>query len=303
VPAVRKVYADAVRVARGDVGALISGESGTGKEVLARYLHAASPRAGRAFVALNCAALPRDLLEAELFGIERGVATGVEARPGKFELAHEGTLFLDEIGDMSLETQAKLLRVLQERTVHRLGGVAPRPADTRVVAATNRDMKGLLAEHAFREDLYFRIATWTAELPPLRERRPDIPGLAAHFLSREASRLGVKVAGISRAALDRLVAHEWPGNVRQLENEMARAVLFLADGELLDTGRLSPEIRSANPLSRGGRLEDTLAHVEREEIRKALEAEDGDVGKAAERLGLGRSTLYRRMKQLGLVED
>jgi DNA-binding NtrC family response regulator len=300
-PAVRGVYADAARVARGDVGVLISGESGTGKEVLARYLHAASPRAGRAFVALNCAALPRDLLEAELFGIERGVATGVEARPGKFELAHEGTLFLDEIGDMSLDTQAKLLRVLQERTVHRLGSVAARPADVRIVAATNREMKALLAERLFREDLYFRIATWTAELPPLRRRREDIPNLAVHFLTREAARVGVRVAGVSRAALDRLLAHDWPGNVRQLENEMARAVLFLSDGELLEAGRLSPEIGRAVPAAAGTRLEDALAQVERDEIRKALDSEAGDVGRAAERLGLGRSTLYRRMKVLGLA--
>jgi transcriptional regulator with PAS, ATPase and Fis domain len=302
VASVLKVYADAARVARGDVGALVSGESGTGKEVLARYLHAASPRAGRAFVALNCAALPRDLLEAELFGIERGVATGVEARAGTFELAHEGTLFLDEIGDMSLETQAKLLRVLQEKSVHRLGGVAARPADVRVVAATNRDMQGLLSERLFREDLYFRIATWTVELPPLRERREDIPSLAVYFLTREAARIGVRVAGISRAALDRLVSHEWPGNIRQLENEMARAVLFLADGELLDSARLSPGIDRSTP-ELTGRLDERLAQVEREEIRKAVEACDGDVGRAAERLGMGRSTLYRRMHALGLAGD
>jgi DNA-binding NtrC family response regulator len=301
VPSVQRLYADAARVARGDVGVLISGESGTGKEVLARFLHAASPRAGRAFVALNCAALPRDLLEAELFGIERGVATGVEARAGKFELAHEGTLFLDEIGDMSLETQAKLLRVLQERSVHRLGSVAARPADVRIVAATNRDMKALLSERLFREDLYFRIATWTVELPALRMRREDIPGLAVHFLTREAARIGVGVAGISRAALDRLVSHDWPGNIRQLENEMARAVLFLGDGELLDSGRLAPEVGRAAPARGGGRLEDTLAQVEGEEIRKAVEAEGGDVERAAERLGMGRSTLYRRMRALGLA--
>ena len=300
-PLVRQAYSDAARVARGDVGVLIGGESGTGKEVLARYVHAASRRAARAFVALNCAALPRDLLEAELFGIEKGVATGVEARAGKFELAHGGTLFLDEIGDMSLETQAKLLRVLQERTVHRLGGVNARPADVRIVAATNRDMRALRAEGLFREDLYFRIATWSVDLPPLRARRQDIANLAVHFLTREAERAGVRVAGISRAALSRLTAYDWPGNVRQLENEMARCVLFLADGELLDSSRLAPELRQGEPAARTGRLEEVLASVEREEIRKALEACEGDVGRAAELLGLGRSTLYRRLRSLGLL--
>jgi DNA-binding NtrC family response regulator len=300
-PLVRQAYTDAARVARGDVGVLIGGESGTGKEVLARYVHAASRRASRPFVALNCAALPRDLLEAELFGIEKGVATGVEARAGKFELAHGGTLFLDEIGDMSLETQAKLLRVLQERTVHRLGGVGARPADVRIVAATNRNMRALRADGLFREDLYFRIATWSVELPPLRARRPDIANLAVHFLAREAERAGVRVAGISRAALSRLTAYDWPGNVRQLENEMARCVLFLSDGELLDSGRLAPELRQAEPAARPGRLEEVLASVEREEIRKALDACGGDVGRAAELLGLGRSTLYRRLRSLGLL--
>jgi DNA-binding NtrC family response regulator len=291
------------RVAPSDSPVLITGESGTGKEVLARYVHEASTRSTGPFVALNCAALPRDLLEAELFGIERGVATGVEARAGRFELAHGGTLFLDEIGDMSLETQAKLLRVLQERTVHRLGGVGARPADARIVAATNRDMRGLLAERLFREDLFFRIATWTAELPPLRRRRADIPNLAAYFLAREGARSGVRVAGVSEAALERLVGHEWPGNVRQLENEMARAVLFLSDGELLDSSRLSPGLRASPPASgrRTGTLEDVLAGVERDEIGNALAACGQDVGKAAERLGLGRSTLYRRMRELGLA--
>jgi DNA-binding NtrC family response regulator len=303
VAEVQRLYEDAARVSRGDIGVLVCGESGTGKEILARYVHAASPRAQGPFVALNCAALPRDLLETELFGIEKGVATGVDARPGKFELAHGGTLFLDEIGDMALETQAKILRVLQEGAVHRLGAVAARKADVRIVAATNRDMDRLLAERAFREDVYYRIATWTVRLPPLRERRADIPNLAAHFLAREAERAGVRARGISRAALDALARYDWPGNIRQLEKEMARAVLFLADGELLDTSRLSPQVRqpTGEPgTGTGTRLADILERAEREEIVAALARCGGDVEKAAEVLDLGRSTLYRRMKALGI---
>jgi DNA-binding NtrC family response regulator len=304
VRAVQDIFAAAARVAAGDVGVLIRGESGTGKEVLARYIHAASPRAGERFVALNCAALPRDLLEAELFGIERGVATGVEPRPGKFEQADGGTLFLDEIGDMALETQVRILRALQAGEVYRIGGGTPRQARVRVLAATHQDIARMRAEGSFREDLYYRIAAWEVELPPLRRRRADIPNLAAHFLARCASRRGLALRGISHAALELLVGCGWPGNIRQLENEMARAVLFLGDGELLDTRRLSPEVqlgaRRDGPGGDGGSLAEVLARVERGEIAKALAAHGGDVGAAAVALGLGRSTLYRRMRVLGV---
>jgi DNA-binding NtrC family response regulator len=301
VPEVHRLFAEAARVARGDVGVLVCGESGTGKELLARFLHAASPRARGPFVALNCAALPRDLLETELFGIERGVATGVDARPGKFELAHDGTLFLDEIGDMALETQARILRVLQEGEVFRIGGSAPRPAAVRTVSATHRDLARLRAEGRFREDLYYRIATWTAEVPPLRRRRADIPNLAAHFLMREAEARGVRVGGISRAAVDALVAYDWPGNVRQLEKEMSRAVLFLEDGELLDRARLAPELRRPAAGGPAGSLPERLRAVERDAVEAALSAAGGDVERAAAALGMGRSTLYRRLKHLGLA--
>jgi len=302
-PAVRSLYREAERIAVGTVSVLIRGESGTGKEVLARYIHSASARAEGPLVTLNCAALPVDLLEAELFGVEKGVATGVDGRPGRFESADGGTLFLDEIGDMSPQTQARILRVLQEGEVYRLGGQHPRPASVRVISATNRDLERLLDDGRFRSDLYHRIADWVVELPPLRERRADIPQLAAHFLAAAAAEQGIRPAGISRAALDLLARYHWPGNIRQLQREMARAALFLADGELLESARLQPAIRGAGDAAEGGRpatLRETLDGVEREAIRLALEATGGDIPATARRLGVGRSTLYRRMAALGL---
>jgi transcriptional regulator with AAA-type ATPase domain len=299
VPAVRQIYEVAARVAAGNISVLILGESGTGKEVLARYLHGASAGARGPFLALNCASLPRDLLESELFGIERGVATGVDARPGKFEQADGGTLFLDEIGDMAVETQAKILRVLQCGEVFRLGGREPRKVAVRIVAATNRDLHELLRGGGFRTDLYHRLAGWVAELPPLRQRRADVPNLAAFFLAHHAAERGVRVAGISRAAIAALTAYSWPGNVRELENEIARAVLFLEDGELLDTARLSEAVRAARDRADGSTLAAVLERVERDEIALALAAA-GSVEAAAARLGMSRATLYRRIKELGI---
>ncbi len=299
-PAVLRIYADAAHVARGDISVLIRGESGTGKEVLARYVHAASPRSGGVFVTLNCAALPRDLLEAELFGVEKGAATGVEARPGRFELADGGTLFLDEVGDMAPETQARILRVLQEGEVYRLGASQARSADVRVISATNRDLDAMLASGAFRSDLFHRIADWDVTLPPLRARRADIPNLAAHFLEREAARHGIRAAGISRAAMEALTAYPWPGNIRQLEREMARVVLFLEDGQLLERAHLHRAIREGAVAPAGAGLQAILDDAERRAIGEALEAAGGDVPAAAEALGLARSTLYRRIKALGI---
>jgi len=300
VPEMRRIYEEAAQMARTDVGVLVCGESGTGKEVLARYLHRASPRAAGPFVAINCASLPRDLLESELFGIEKGVATGVERRRGKFELADGGTLFLDEIGDMALETQAMILRVLQEGEVYRIGAAAPQQVSVRVVAATNQDLDELIATGRFRQDLFFRIATWIVHLPALRHRREDIANLAAFFLTRTALRQGRSVRGISRAAINALMAYDWPGNIRQLENEMARAVAFVTEGGLLESSRLSPEIM-AGPSSRADTpLAERLQSLERREILRTLRLFDGDTAAAAETLGIPRSTLYRRMKALGI---
>jgi len=297
---VREIYSQAGRIAGGRVSVLIKGESGTGKELLARYIHAASERAGARLVTLNCAALPRDLLESELFGVERGVATGVEARAGKFESAHGSTLFLDEIGDMAPETQARILRVLQEGEVHRIGATQARPADVRVLSATNRDLDAMLEDGRFRRDLYHRIADWVVEVPPLRQRRADIPNLAAHFLAEACCERGLRVAGISRDAVEALITYDWPGNVRELQKEMRRVALFLEEGELLDTARLQAKITRARSTGSGDALKDVLERAERDHIVRVLDECGGMVAEAAERLAMGLSTLYRRMKALGI---
>ncbi|MEM1249609.1 MAG: sigma 54-interacting transcriptional regulator [Acidobacteriota bacterium] len=294
-PGTRQLYAQGARVAPSHIGIMICGESGTGKEVFARYVHAASSRSQAPLVCVNCAALPRDLLESELFGIEKGVATGVDSRPGIFEQADGGTVFLDEIGDMPLETQALLLRVLQEKEVVRIGGRRPRSAEVRVLAATNRDLDELLETGRFREDLYYRIATWIARLPSLRERTGDLPNLAAYFVQREAERLQQGVAGISRGAIDALLAYDWPGNIRQLELEMARAVAFVPSGGIVDSSSLSPEIL-AGPTRAQTTLEEHLEQVERREILRALDLHGQDVNAAANALGISRATLYRKIK-------
>jgi transcriptional regulator of acetoin/glycerol metabolism len=301
-PTVLQLFRLAARVAPGDIGVLILGESGTGKELFARHLHVASGRAS--WVDLNCAALPRDLLESELFGVEKGTATGVEARPGKLELADEGTLFLDEIGDMAAETQAKILRVLQEGEVYRLGASRPRPARARVVAATNRDVQRLVTAGNFRLDLYHRIAGWVVELPPLRQRAADIPSLALGFLAEEGRKLGRRWRGISQAALDALVAYAWPGNIRQLQQEIGRCALFMDEGAVLEASLLAAEIQQGAGVGvdrRDRALADRLEAFERLEIERALAACGGQVAGAAALLGIHRATLYRRLKALGIA--
>jgi DNA-binding NtrC family response regulator len=300
-PYLEEVYRQAARIARGEISVLIQGESGTGKEILARYMHAMSGRPTEKFFALNCAALPRDLLEVELFGIDRAVATGVDARAGKFELADGGTLFLDEIGDMGPETQAKILRVLQEQEVFRLGSNRPLPARVRVLAATNRDVEQMVEAGSFRQDLYHRIASWVVELPPLRRRPADIANLAVHFLEQEARQRKIRIAGISRAAMDELLAHRWPGNVRELKSVMARASLFLDDGEMVESRHLWRTLRREMEQPRRS-LKERIAQFEEQQIRRALETSRGDAAKAAIALGMSRATMYRRMKELGIQD-
>jgi DNA-binding NtrC family response regulator len=303
-----RLYRAAGKVARGDVPVLILGESGVGKEVLSRWLHARSRRASGPFLALNCAALPRDLLEAELFGIERGVATGVEARPGLLERAAGGTVFLDEIGDMAPETQAKVLRVLESTSLYRVGGRNPVPVDVRFVAATNRDLEALVEEGGFRRDLFHRLAAFQVKLPPLRERREEIPGLAARFFHRELERNGLSSPGITRTALGALVRHIWPGNVRELQNEIAKAALLLEPGDPLDVRHLSERIRALARAEQGTRpplltLDETVRRAEREAFSVALASSEGDAACAMEILGVSRTTWYRKLKELGLGES
>ena len=294
-----ELYAQSAQLAQSDLAVLILGQTGTGKELFARHLHRASGLPEARWVALNCAALPDDLLEAELFGIDRGVATGVNERAGCFELADGGTLFLDEIGDMSLSTQAKILRVLQERRVYRVGSRQPRPARVRLVSATNADLEAMVDAGDFRRDLYHRLADWVVTLPSLRERAEDIANLAAHFLSREMRRLGKAFGGLSEASVSALCAYPWPGNVRELEREMMRCALILGDAEPLALTRLQRRILNANPAP-ATTLQGIVESAERAAIAAALAAADGNVDQAADRLGCARSTLYRRIKQLRL---
>lgn len=305
-PEMSRIYRQAGKVARGDVPVLILGESGAGKEVLARWVHARSRRAAGPFLAVNCAALPRELLEAELFGIEKGVATGVDARPGLLERGSGGTVFLDEVGDMAPETQAKVLRVLESTSLFRVGGRAPVPVDVRFVAATNRNLESLVEEGGFRRDLFHRLAAFQVELPPLRERREEIPGLAACFFHREVEKNGVASPGITRAALGALVRYPWPGNVRELQNEIAKAALLLEPGEAFDLQHLSERVRrppgESGPPAVSLTLEETVQRAEREAFAVALAAAGGDAARAMPLLGVSRTTYYRKLKELGLGE-
>lgn len=298
----QRIYRRAARAARSDINVLIRGESGTGKELMARYLHRLSDP-GAPFIAINCAALPTDLLESELFGIERGVATGVDERPGCFEQAHGGILFLDEIGDMAADTQARILRVLQEGEVVRVGGSKPRPARPRVISATNRAVDELVERGDFRLDLLHRISGWEVRLPPLRERPADIANLALYFLGRYARDRKIRVRGISQRALECLQRYHWPGNVRELQQEMHRVSVFLTDGDMLASEDLRAAIRGTAELDGGTTLEARLAAAERSIIRQTLAETEGNMSRAAEILGVARSTLYRRCAQLGLDGD
>ena len=293
------------RVAPSAVPVIVRGETGAGKEPVALTLHASSGRRG-AFVSLSCAAIPSELLEAELFGIEQGVATGVTARAGRFRQAEGGTLFLDEIGEMSPHLQAKLLRALQEKEIHPVGG-EPRSIDVRIVSATNADLDARMQRGDFRPDLYFRLAGCTLEVPALREISEDIPGLVAHFLGRFVADTGTRVHGLTVRALQRLMAYRWPGNVRELEHEMRRLVHMAEDGEVIDVASLAAPIRAAAGPSSNERPEpgglDLAARVrllETDLIREALRRTDGKPTHAARLLGLSRNGLAKKMRRLGI---
>jgi transcriptional regulator with GAF, ATPase, and Fis domain len=291
----RDVLKKATQVAATETTTLLQGESGTGKEVVARWIHRHSPRKAGPFVALNCAALPETLLESELFGYERGAFTGAQvAKPGQIELAAGGVLFLDEVSEMSPSAQAKFLRVLQEREFQRLGGTRPLKANVRVIAATNRDLREAVEEGAFREDLFYRLAVFDILLPPLRERRGDIPLLASAFLEDIGRSLGRPPATLTRDATDLLVTHDWPGNVRELRNALERAAILCGPG-LIAREHLLLHPRRAAPS-----VTDDLKSIERGRIEQVLRETDGNKSRTASRLGLTRSQLYVRLRKYDL---
>jgi DNA-binding NtrC family response regulator len=291
------------RVSKSSATVLIRGESGTGKELIARTIHERSARASGPFVAVNCAAIPENLLESELFGHEKGAFTGaIGRRIGRFERASGGTLFLDEIGDMSLALQAKILRVLQEREVERVGGSGPVSVDVRLIAATHRDLDQDVRAGRFREDLYYRLAVVTVALPALRERGNDLRALTEHYLARYAREYGRPVQAVSREAFTVLQSYKWPGNVRQLRNVIESAVL-LADSDTLLPYHLPPELLLAEAppeLADEGVSLLTLSELERRHIQKVLAASGGQMNVAAEILGIHRNTLRRKLAEYGI---
>jgi two-component system nitrogen regulation response regulator GlnG len=325
-PRMQDVYKTIGRIAGSDVTVLLRGESGTGKELVARAIHHYSRRAGRPFVAVSCAAIPGTLLESELFGHERGAFTDAkERRLGKLELAHGGTFYLDEVGDMPLDLQTKLLRALQERTIERVGGNESIRIDVRVLAATNRDLDGLMKEGKFREDLYYRLNVVTLNLPPLRERRRDIPLLVEHFLGKYAPDLGER--GVAPEALDRLVGHDWPGNVRELENVVQRAIVMATSGVILPEHLPIGPVSAAASVAVDATLEEIIerklldcvrglcsqasanlydlmiALVEKPLLRAVLRETAGNQVRAAQILGINRNTLRKKLTEHGIDPD
>jgi transcriptional regulator with PAS, ATPase and Fis domain len=296
------------QVANTNVSVLIRGESGTGKELVARALHDSGSRADGPFVAVNCAAMPEGLLEAELFGVEKGAATGVAARKGKFESASGGTVFLDEVGDMSPSLQAKLLRVLQERQFERVGGSKPVDVDVRVVAATNRDVVDMMATQQFRSDLYYRLNGVELLLPSLRERREDIPELVQHFIVTCNQQYGRNVRGVQPEALSRLVAHSWPGNIRELRHAVERGVI-VASGDMIDVQDLPAAVTAAGvapPQPQDVRkvrekvLEEAEVPAERSALLESLDRSNWNVTEAARAAGFSRAQFYRLLAKHGI---
>ncbi|MCY1078584.1 sigma-54-dependent transcriptional regulator [Archangium lansingense] len=316
-PQLQEVFKIIDKVADTPSTVLINGESGTGKELIASALHGASSRRDKPFIKINCAAIPHNLLESELFGYERGAFTGaVTSKPGRFELADGGTLFLDEIGEIPVEMQVKLLRALQEGEFERVGGIKTTRVDVRLIAATNRDLQAEIETGRFRKDLYYRLAVVPIVLPPLRERRADIPTLAGHFVEKYNRKLNKKIEGISDDAMALLQAYSWPGNIRELENLIERVLLF-ADGPFITAKDLPEPVRqgpatAAPALSAAhleastgeGGLKDIVrmkaAELEKDLITKALEETGGNVTRAARLLQISRKSLQTKMKEFGL---
>jgi DNA-binding NtrC family response regulator len=299
-PAMQRVFERAQRATRVNSTVLIMGESGTGKELIARHIHFQGPRQKKPFIVVNCAAVPDNLVESELFGHEKGAFTGADAsRPGKFEAAHGGTIFLDEIGDMHLESQAKLLRVLQDGVVERVGSNRTRQVDVRAIVATNRDLKKAVEDGEFREDLYFRLEVLTVELPPLRERIEDIPLLVSHFREKLAKKLNIPAPVVGTDIIEAFRRYRWPGNVRELEHTLEQ-LFVLADRDAIAVADLPEKLRTPMPqtgavvLPPGGLV---LEDLEQELIRQALERSGGRIKEAAELLGLTYKTLQYRLKK------
>jgi DNA-binding NtrC family response regulator len=319
-PEMRKLFEMAARVAETDTTVLILGESGTGKDLLAQEIHARSPRSGKPFIALNCAALPENLIESELFGYEKGAFTGAaQQKKGKFELANGGTIFLDEIGDMNPVTQAKVLRALENRVIERLGGTQTIPVDVRVISATHRDLPAEIAAGRFREDLYYRLHVVSLEVPPLRSRKEDIPLLAAAFLKLHSSNMArgseanraTSPARVSRDAIDALLHYDWPGNVRELKNALERSLVF-ARGEEIMREDLSAEITNGTGVARAGRtsaedaalseldFRDAKRKFEVAYITRQLERHKWNVSRTAATIGLHRQSLQEKLRELGI---
>ncbi len=304
--AAMKVIFEKVRKTAPTTGrVLITGENGTGKELVARAVHEHSKRKDGPFVKLNCAAIPSELIESELFGHEKGAFTGAtQQRRGKFELADGGTLFLDEIGDMNPNAQAKVLRVLQENELERVGGAETIKVDVRVVAATNKDLAAEIAGARFREDLYYRLAVVPIEIPPLRARREDIPMLVEHFLEQVCADNGRKTKKVAPSAMTLVMQHDWPGNVRELKNVVERLAILTGEAEVIteaDVGDALPRVRAVkSEFSRGTPFKDLVAASEREIIMAALDANDHHVSNTARELQLERSHLYKKMRALGI---
>jgi len=295
--AVRELEEKARHVLGVDRPIWLSGETGSGKGVLARWLHENGPRAAETLVELNCAGLPRELVESELFGHEKGAFTGaVAVKTGLLEVAHRGTLLLDEIGDMELSLQPKLLKVLEDKQFRRIGEVRDRPVDAQLIAATHRDLTQLVRENKFRADLYFRISTIHLTIPPLRQRLEDIPHIARDILERLVADLGCPTVELTSDAITALQEYSWPGNIRELRNVLERAVILRRTTTTLTAQDLVFERIDLKPRVSDPGLNLSLAEVERQHIEKVLKLEDGNVGRAAKRLGISRSTLYERLK-------